>query len=44
MPVTIHPQTTEVTQQKEEEDVVSLLMRMNERLVETEKALEKALQ
>jgi len=40
----MHPQTTEVSQQKEEEDVVSLLMRMNERLAKTEKALEEALQ
>lgn len=44
LPITMHPQTTEVAQQKEEEDVVSLLMRMNERLAETEKALEIALQ
>ena len=44
LPITIHPQTTKVVQQREEEDVVNLLMRMNERLVETEKALEIDLQ
>jgi hypothetical protein len=42
LPVTIHPQTAEVAQQQEVEDVVSLLMRMNERIMETEKALEEA--
>lgn len=41
LPITVHPQTSEVAQQKEEEDMVSLLMRMNERLAETEQALEK---
>ena len=30
LPAIIHPQTTEVAQKKEEEDVVSFLMRMNE--------------
>lgn len=44
LPITMHPQTTEVAQQKGEEDVVSLLMRMNERLAETEKAFEAELQ
>jgi len=44
MPATIHPQTREVAQQKEEEDVVSLLMRMHKRLIEIENALEASLQ
>lgn len=44
LPITMHPQTTKFAQQKEEEDVMGLLMRMNERLAETEKALEEALQ
>jgi len=44
LPPTIHPQTTEVAQQKEEEDVVSLLMRMHKILIETEGALEATLQ
>ena len=35
LPITMHPHTTEVAQQKEEEDVVSFLMRMNESLLET---------
>ena len=42
LPVTIHPQTAEVAQQQEVEDVVSLLMRMNQRILETEKSLEEA--
>jgi len=42
--ITMHPQTTKFAQQKEEEDVMVLLMRMNERLAEIEKALEEALQ
>jgi len=44
LPITIHPQTTKVAQHNEEEDVVNLLMRMNERLLQTEKSLEVALQ
>jgi len=44
LPITMHPQTIEVAQQKEEEDVVNMLMRMNERLLQTEKALETVLQ
>ena len=43
LPITMHPQTTEFAQQREEEDVVSLLMRKNQRLLETEKALETTL-
>jgi len=44
LPRTIHPQTIEVAQHKEEEDVVSLLMRMHKRLIEIEDALEASLQ
>lgn len=40
----MHPQTTEMVKEKEEEDMMDLLIKMNERLAETEKALEKALQ
>jgi len=40
----MHPQTAEVVQQKSEEDMMDLLMRLNERLSETEQALEKALE
>lgn len=39
---TMHPQTAEVVQEKSEEDMMDLLMRLNERLSETEQALEKA--
>ena len=42
--VTMHPQTTELAQEKAEEDVMDLLMRMNQRLMQTEQELEKALQ
>lgn len=36
MPPSIHPQTAYVVQQKSEEDMMDLLMRLNERLSETE--------
>lgn len=44
LPITMHPQTTEVVQEKAKEDTMDLLMRMNQRLNEIEQALEKALQ
>ena len=44
MPVTMHPQTTELAQEKAEEDVMDLLMRMNQRLMQIEQELEKELQ
>ena len=44
MPPFMHPQTVDVVQQKPEEDMMDLLMRLNERLSETEQALEKVLQ
>jgi len=44
LPVTMHPQTTELAQEKVEEDVMDLLMRMNQRLMQTEQEWEKALQ
>jgi len=44
LPVTMHPQTTELAQEKAEEYVMDLLMRMNQRLMQTEEELEKALQ
>lgn len=43
LPSTMHPQTAETVQQKSEQDMMNLLMRMNERLGETEQGLEKAL-
>jgi len=43
LPATMHPQATEIVKEKEEEDLMELLIKMNERVVETEKALEKAL-
>jgi len=44
LPVTMHPQATKMVKEKEEEDLMELLIKMNERLAETEKALEKVLQ
>jgi len=44
LPSTMHPQTSEIVQQKAEEDMMDLLMRMNQRLSETALALEKELQ
>jgi len=43
MPPSMHPQTAEVVQQKSEEDMMDLLMKLNERLNDTKQALEKAL-
>lgn len=43
LPATLHPQTASVAQQKEEQDVVALLMTLHKRLVETEGALEISL-
>lgn len=35
LPVTLHPQATEITQKKEEQDVVALLMSLHKRFIET---------
>src|SRR5690606_21464115 len=43
LPITMHPQTTKIVKEKEEEDMMELLIKMNQRLSETEQALEKAL-
>jgi len=40
---TMHPQTMEVVQQKSEEDMMELLMKLNERLTDTEQALDTTL-
>jgi len=44
LPLTIHPQTTKLVQEKEGEDMMDLLMRMNQRIIQMEQELEKALQ
>jgi len=44
LPITMHPKTTEIVEQKSQEDAMELLMKMNERLEKKEKALEEALQ
>lgn len=41
LPIAMHPKTTEIVEQKSQEDTMDLLMKMNERLAETEKELEK---
>ena len=41
---TLHYQATELAQQKEKQDVVSLLTTLHKRLIETESALEASLQ
>lgn len=40
----MHPQTTKLAQEKAEEDMMDLLIKMNQRLTEIEQELEKALQ
>ena len=43
LPPSRHPQTVEIIKQKYEEELVYLLLKLNERLNETEQELEKAL-
>lgn len=42
LPIIMHPQTTEIVQEKAEEDMMDLLIKVNQRLSEIEQALEKA--
>lgn len=44
LPATLHPQTTEIAQQKEEQDVVTFHMSLHKRLIEIKSALEASLQ
>lgn len=44
LPTTMHPQATKFVKEKEEEDMMELLIKVNQRLSETEQALEKAMQ
>jgi len=44
LPITMHLQTIEIVEHKSQEDSMDLLIKMNERLAEMEKALEKSLQ
>ena len=41
LPPTVHPQTTELVQEKEAEDTMGLLMRMNQRIIQMEEELER---
>ena len=43
LPPSMYPKTAKVMQQKSEEDVIDLLMKLNERLIDTEQAMEKSL-
>jgi len=44
LPATMHPQTAELVQEKEAEDKMDLLMKMNQRIIQMEEELERALQ
>ena len=44
LPATMHPQTVELVQEKEGEDMMDLLMKMNQRIIQMEQELEKELQ
>jgi len=44
LPPTMHPQTTELVQEKEVEDTMDLLMRMNQRIIQMEEELERTIQ
>jgi len=44
LPPTEHPQTAELTQEKEAEDTLDSLMRMNQRVIQMEEELERAAQ
>jgi len=43
MPPSRHPQTTEVIQERTEEELMDLVLKLNEQLKETEQELEKSL-
>ena len=42
-PPSRHPQTAEIIQQRSEEELMDLVLKLNEQLKETEQALEKSL-
>jgi len=44
LPPTVHPQTAELVQEKEAEDTMDLLMRMNQRIIQMEEELERIVQ
>ena len=44
LPPTMHPQTAELVQEKEAEDTMDLLMRMNQRKIQMEEELERTVQ
>jgi len=41
LPPTVHPQTTKLVQEKEVEDTIDLLMRMNQRIIKMEEELQR---
>jgi len=44
LPPTVHPQNAKLVQEKEAEDTMDLLMRMNQRIIQMEKELERTVQ
>jgi len=44
LPTTMHPQTAELAQEKQGEDMMDLMMRMNQRIIHMEQELEKVVQ
>ena len=44
LPATMHPQTAELAQEKQGEDIMDLTVRMNQRIIEMEQELVKAVQ
>ena len=40
----MHPQATKLVQEKENEDMMDLLIRMNQRIIQMDQELEKAVQ
>jgi len=44
LPPTVHPQTAELVQEKEAEDTMDFLMRMNQRIIQMEEELERTTQ
>ena len=40
----MHPQTAEISQEKQGEDMMDLMMRMNQRIIQMDQELEEALQ
>jgi len=44
LPATMHPQTAELAQEKQSEDMMAIMMKMNQRIIQMEQELEKEVQ